>query len=283
MKKSVLLGMLFLSTCFIFQIAFGKEIGSVWGPENQGLRMNLNIQSADKNQPDVYKVVIKLINVGKESIVLIAKWDFEEDKGDYNEFFKTNVVLTSFPEVRVHSAQTMAQTKRHSPQPTLEIKPGKVASFEWITAKRLLKPKDFYNTLPDIFPNDGLYGIRARFLANTKQGNRILLYSEEFLLPVGKSSSLPKFAIARIVQSNPDQNTVLLDVGSDQKIEPNDVFEYVYFPAASWEIRIMEVNDTVSTGLVKLKGRDPQASGSVPAFPPAGGFVSLVPVSRLCR
>jgi hypothetical protein len=277
MHKFIFLRMMVLLPCFMLSIACGASASdAIWGPENQGLRMNLNIENADANQADVYKVVIKLVNAGKTPIELVAQWPYEDDKGDYKEYFKTMVGLTSFPEITTHSAQTMARIKRTSPQPNLEIKPGNIATFEWITAKRLLKPQGYYNTFPDIFPNDGLYSIQARFLATTKKGNRILLYSNDCQLAVGKSTTMPKSAMARIIQSNPDQNSVLLNVGSDQKIELNDKFRYMYFPVTHWDIRITEVNDGTSTGWTESQ----KTPKGIPVFPPEGSMVTLVPVGN---
>jgi len=263
-----------LLPCFMFSIACGASSDAVWGPENQGLRMNLRIENADADQADVYKVVIKLVNVGKAPIELIAQWDEEEEKGDYSEFLKRSVQLTSFPEIRVYSAQTIAGTKRTSPQPSLKIKPGDTTAFEWITAKRLLKPQGYYNTFPDQFPCDGLYSIRANFLASSKQGNRILLYSNECQLAVGKSTAMPKFAMALIIQADAEKKTVLLGLGSDQKIEPNDRFECGVFPFVSWDVLITEVKDNISTGSVKTRARNPQ--GNVPDFPKEGMMATLI-------
>ena len=274
MKKPIPVCLMVLLSCFVFQIAYGASPpGIVWGPENQGLRMNLHIENVDGNQPDVYKVGIRLANVGSTPIVLAAQWDYEEEKGDYREFLKRGVELTSFPEVKVESAQT-AGSIRTSPQPTFEIKPGDSVAVEWVSAHRHLKPKGYYNTTPAEFLSDGLYSIRAKFLANSKNGNRILLYSNDCQLSVGKSTAMPKFAMARIIQADPTKGTVLITLGSDQKVEPNDRFECIFFPYAVWEILITEVNPNSSTGSVKTIAREPQEN--VPAFPRVSDVATLL-------
>jgi hypothetical protein len=275
MKRTYFLYIIVLTCLFMSQFTYGTSPDDIIaGPENQGLRMKLQIKKADGEKADVYKVSISLINVGATSVILVAQWDDEREKGDYGEFLKKQVSLTSFPEVRVDSAQTAPQ-ERTSPQPTLVIKPGDSVSVEWISAPRRLKPEGYYNTIPTAFPSDGLYSIRARFLAVSKGGKRILLYSNDYQLAVGGSTKLPKFAVAPIVQCDPANGKVLLGLGSDQQIEPNDKYRTTFFPFASWEILITEVGDTTSTGLVKTLARDSREN--VPVFPKVGWSAVLVP------
>jgi hypothetical protein len=272
MKKFIPMCLPVLLLCFACKNASGVMPSDiVWGPENGGLRMNLHIENTDANQTDVYKVVVRLVNIGKTPVVLTAQWKEEEEKGDYREFLKKEVGFTSFPESPIDTAQTMERPKRKSPQPTLEIKPGNSAVFEWTTAPRHLKPKGYYNTSP-IFPCDGLYSIRAKFLAATKQDTHIFLYSNDCQLTVGKSMAMPKFAIARIIQADAEKGTVLLDLGSDQKIEPGDRFESIGLQQLPWSILITEVNDTVSTGSFKTLLKEPLKD--MPTCPAIGSVVT---------
>lgn len=275
MKKQILVCLTVLLLCFVFQPAYGKSLHSlVWGPENQELRMNLYIENADSNRTDVYKVGIRLTNVGTTPIVLVAQWYEEEEKGDYCEYLKRSVELISFPEAPQSTAQTAMRSERTSPQPTLEIKPGDTVAAEWVTARRYLKPQGYYNTAPT-FPADGLYSIRARFLAVSKQGNRILLYSNDCQLAVGGSTMMPKFAMARIIKSDANEGKVILDIGSDQKIELNDKFKCSIFPYIYWDILITEVKETVCTGSVKIKSMTTE-NVKVPTFPEVGSKAVLV-------
>jgi hypothetical protein len=272
MKKTTFVCVTVLLLYFVFQISYGvTPSGVIWGPENQGLRMNLRIENADSNQADVYKVVIQLVNVGTTSIELTAQWEEEKDKGDYREYLKKAVVLSSFPEAPPASAQTAGGTERTSPQPTLEIKPSDSVTFEWVTAPRRLKPDGYYNTTPE-FSSNGLYSIRAEFLAKSKQGNRILLYSNDCQLAAGGSTAMPKFSVARIIESDPARRKVLLNLGSDQKIEINDRFKCGSF--GRWDVLVTEVEDTISTGSVKIN------YGDASVFPKTGNVATLVPPER---
>ena len=283
MKRISFLSLMVLVCFAVPQYTYGTSPHEIIaGPENQGLRMNLHIENVDEKKADVYKVRISLINVGTTPIVLVAQWDYEEEKGDYCEFLKKQVEFTSFPEVRQDSAQTASRSGRTSPQPTLEIKPVDSVAVEWVTAPRRLKPQGYYNTTPTTFPSDGLYSVRARFLAISKHGKRILLYSNDHQLAVGGSTALPKFAMARIIQSDATEGNVLLNLGSDQKIEPNDRFGCSFFPFAYWDILITEVKPTVSTGSVKTRLREP--GENIPLFPEAGSVAGLIPaVSRTSK
>ncbi len=276
MKRTFFLYLVVSACLFMSQFTYGTSSDDIIaGPENQGLRMKLHIKNADGEKADVYKVSISLINVGTTPVILVALWDDEKEKGDYSEFLKKQVSLISFPEVCVHSAQTEVPQERTSPQPTLVIKPDYSVSVEWITAPRLLKPEGYYNTIPDTFPSDGLYSIRAGFLAVSKGGKRILLYSNDYQLAVGGSTKLPKFAVAPIVQCDPANGKVLLGLGSDHQIKPNDKFTTGAF--GRWEILITEVEDTTSTGLVRILRRDPIFENE-PVFPKVGRSAALVPV-----
>lgn len=273
MKKAIFLCVAVLLIYFVFQNSYGVTTSSInWGSENQGLRMNLRIEDAGSNQEDVYKVVIQMANAGTTSIELTSQWEEEKDKGDYGEYLKKAVVLSSFPDAPLFHAQTLASAGRTSPQPTLEIKPGDSVTFEWVTAPRRLKPEGYYNTTPK-FSSDGLYSIRAKFLAKSKHGNRILLYSNDCQLAVGGSTAMPKFSVARIIDSDAEKRTVILNLGSDQKIEVNDRFKSGTLML--WEVVITEVEDTISTGsVVKTVNEDKLY------FPKAGSVAVLVAPER---
>jgi hypothetical protein len=89
---------------------------------------------------------------------------------------------------------------------------------------------------------------------------------------------MPKFPIARIIQSNASEGKVILDIGSDQKIEPNDRFECGGFPYLynCWDILITEVKETVCTGSVKLKSMTTEENAKEPTFPEVGIKAELV-------
>lgn len=279
MKRIIFLCLIVLMCLFMSQFTYGtSSTDIIAGPENQGLRMKLRINNADISKPDIYKVSINLINVGTTPVSLIAQstpWEEKDENGDYSEFVKKHLIFTSFPKVCVDSAQTMGSMKKISSQPTLVIKPGESMFVEWVSAYRRLKPEGYYNTTPVAFPSDGLYNIRAEFIAVSKEGKRILLYSNDCQLAVGGSTKLPKFSVARIVRCDPVNGTVLLDLGADHQIKPDDKFRTSYFPYASWEIVITEVKDTVSIGLVKTVARDPSGE-NVPVFPEEGWSADLV-------
>lgn len=245
------------------------------GPENQGLRMQLQIDhTEDANNSDIYKVSVSFHNVTHEDITLVAQWDDEREKGNYGEFVKKETIFEAFPRVAIQSAQTVMPPKRTSPQPTMTVKASESISLAWLTSPRQLKPKGYYNTIPVPFPSDGLYSIRAKFIAISTENKRILLYSNYCQLSVGHSNVLPKFAMASIIQSDPNENKVLLPLGSDQKIQVGDKFITRYFPFANWEITISEVYTSTAVGIVKIISRAEEKN--VPTFPKIGWSAELV-------
>jgi hypothetical protein len=195
MKKSSTryLGVLLFGV--MFEIACGATSEAIiWGPENGGLRMNLQVVPAESNQPDIYKVTIRIANVGKSPTILVAKWEGDHQKGDYRQYIKESVFLESFPEIRYSYSQTW-ETQRTLPQPTIEVKPGDFVAAEWITVRMSLVPQGDKLRIMD-FPSNGLYGIRARFHATLEKGGSIPLYSNDCQLAVGGSTAVPKTALS---------------------------------------------------------------------------------------
>lgn len=275
MKKRLHIHLPALILCYLFSFAYSASADElIAGPENHGLRMRLLISNAEEGSPDVYRVHIDLLNVGKEPVVLAARWVYEEEQGDYLDFLKKEISFVSFPEVMLDSAQT-GGSWRKSPQPECEIEPGKSLQVEWVSAPRRLKPQGYYNTTPT-FPSNGLYGVRAQLLAMSKDGQRILLTSNEQQISVGGSTKMPKHAVAHIIECDPENKKVRLDLGSDHRIELNDKFDTIYFPIARWVITIVEVQDTTSTGSVEGILRDAPVDANVPTFPQKGRVAKLL-------
>lgn len=262
----------FLLCFFIAASLHAMPSGSLQaGPENHGLRMQLSITTASESGKDAYTVRLDLMNTGQVPVVLVANWPYEQDKGDYAEFLKSEVMLISHPEVLAETAQTGGEW-RISPQPEYEIKPGARLTVEWSSTDRRLKPKNYPNTSP-YFPTDGLYGIRAKFLAVTKDGKRILLTSNEQPVPVGGSVEMPKYATARIIRVDPEKKTAAINLGSDQRIEKNDKFSLRYGTLGCWHLTITEVDEGLARGTVETIKREGE---DVPLFPKKDWIASLM-------
>ncbi len=244
------------------------------GPTNGGLRLRLRVTTSVVGGEDVHTVRLDVLNVGTTPAVLVAEWFYEEGKGDYAEFLKATVKFLTFPEVEPESAQT-AGRERKSPQPERTIEPGGTLAVEWTAKGRRLKPEDYFNTAP-YFPTPGLYGVRARVVVLTKGGKRVLLTSNEQPVVVGGSLEMPKYAVAHVMTASPDEKTVSLDLGSDQRLEKGDQFTIRYGLAASWRVTITEVYP----GGWGCKGNvvaERSVGQGVPAFPGLLWPATLIP------
>jgi len=125
-----------------------------------------------------------------------------------------------------------------------------------------------------------LYGVRARFLAHTKDGREILLNSNEQQVSVDGSVAMPKYATGRIVWAKPENKTVAIDLGARQKIEKGDVFRVQYGLAALWQIEVTKVDDWICEGTVETIAR-PGGLSRVPEFPERLMAARLVAPERL--
>ena len=252
--------------------AAGQAGATDEGAVNQGLRLRLSVTTTVEKGIDVHSVRLNLLNVGAAPIILVAHWPYEENKGDYAEFFKSEVGFLSFPEVVPESAQT-AGSVRTSPQPEQEIGPGGSLTVGWTAKGCCLKEKDHQNTTP-CFPSDGLYGVRARIIVVTKDGKRVLLVSNEQPVVVGGSLQIPKYATGRVVSGQPDKKAVTIDLGSDQKIEKGDQFMIRWGLEAAWRVTVTEVGTWFCEGAVEVlhhSGRE------TPLFPETVSIATRIP------
>ena len=256
---------------------YAERVMTEAGPENGGLRLRLIIEQAADAKNDERKIRLELMNVSDKEVELVAHEFYEED-GDYADFFRSDVVFDTFPPVMQDSAQTTG-FERKSPQPRLTLKPDESLTDEWKESGRRLKMPDgmldaHYNKAPT-FPSVGLYGVKARITVVTAKGKRLLLVSNEQQLSVRGSKSMPKYAVARIVSTNEEMESLSIDLGSDKGIEPGDKFTTTYNLGTSWRITIRNVSSIHAEGTVEPIHRADRPD--VPTFPVKGAMATLIP------
>ncbi|GEM_PF-1451943 len=209
------------------------------GPENQGLRLRLAIETTHRDGQDHHTVRIGIVNVSSAPITLAATPAYESHAKDYATYLKAEMSFITFPEILPPSAQT-AGNMVTSPPPAITIKPQREFKFQWQSKGRLLKNKDYYNTTP-YFPGPGLYSVRARIKVLTKEGKEIPLYSNEQTVSIGGSAAMPKYATAKIVRIDSENKVVTIDLGSHHKIQKGDEF-YCAGPFPNyWKLKVMKV------------------------------------------
>lgn len=246
------------------------------GPENHGLRLRLSITSEGSKTEDIHTVQLNLINTGKNSITLTAKWLYEQNTGDYGEYLKSEVMLISFPEVVLAAAQT-AGSLRSSPQPKQVLKSGESLMVKWQVIGPHLKPQGYYNC--PTFPADGLYTIHAEFTTTIENEQDILLISNPQQVSIGKSTQMPKYATARITFSDPAAKTAGINLGALQNIEVGDTFFIKYTAEAGWRLRISAVHLTYSEGIVEPIANPSESN--TPLFPDLNWVARLMSKEEL--
>ncbi len=242
------------------------------GPEDGGLRMRLIItpRTAAKAgvKADGFKVRVDLVNTTDRAITLRANWDWE-DRGDLKDYIDAATSIETEPAIRPWMGGVMAG-RRKSPQPQHVIKPGQVLTVRWETKDRRLKnrvtnPNDVQN--PEL-RQPGLYAVRARLNVITDAGT-FALRSNEQLVPVGGSRSIPKSTFGQLWHVNGENMTAMISLGALQKIKIGDRFEY-FTKRENGVVTITSVSPGHAYGRLEMKhSRD----GSPPA---RGMAVSLV-------
>ena len=225
---------------------------SLLGPEVGGLRMGLRITTRNIKGKDTYDVRIRILNAGSQPVTLVGPPAYEGKSNNYAEWLKAEMCFITFPEILPPSAQT-GGPMRTSPNPQTTIRPGEEFTVSWSSQGRYLKSEDYHNTTP-YFPSDGLYGVRARVLLRTKEGQEILLHSNEQAVCVGGSVALPKYGVALVWRRDEEKQQVVLSLGSRHRIAKGDRFRVPGRFPSGWMLTVTEVNISSSRATVERTG-----------------------------
>lgn len=195
------------------------------GPEEGGLRMRLVVAPRTDPGREGYDVRVDLLNTSERAITLRTAWEYEE-AGDLKDYIEAATSIECVPTVQRWMGQIM-QGHRKAPQLKHVLNPGSVLSARWQTEGRRLKnrvtnPLDAQN--PEL-PLPGLYSVHAtvKIIADERT---VPLRSNEQLVSVGRSRAMPKSTYGQLFQVEADLKTASLSLGSLQKTEPGDQFEY---------------------------------------------------------
>jgi hypothetical protein len=195
------------------------------GPEDAGLRLRLTVAPRDDTTDEGYNVRVDVLNAADRAVTLQAVWDNEET-GNFEDYLDAATSIECVPAVQQWLGQIIAG-RRKSPQPQYELKPGAYLSVHWQTKGRHLKNRvsNLLSVQNPEFPFPGLYSVHAT-LALRAEIQTVRLRSNEQLVSVGGSNATPKSTLGRLLDIQADGKTAMLSLGSFQKIEPGDQFEY---------------------------------------------------------
>jgi len=243
---------------------------SLLGPEVNGLRLGLRITARNIKGKDMYDVRARILNTGSQPVTLVGLAPYEDKLNNYAEWLKAEMCFITFPELLPQSAQT-GGVMRTSPNPQTTIRPGEEFTVSWSSEGRYLKSEDYYNTTP-YFASDGLYGVRARVPLRIKEGQEILLHSNEQAVSVGGSVALPKYGVGYVVRRDEEEQKVVLSLGSRHRIAKGDRFRVPGRFPSGWMLTITEVNLASSRATVERTG--PHKDDMEP-LPPKNGKAQL--------
>ena len=235
------------------------------GPESAGMRLRLVIFPEGTGTNETFKVRVDLINVTDQSIKLVGDWRGDFRDGDYKEYLESDVRFQIEPPNVPSMDQVGDGGKRTKPQPEFTLGASKLLTLDWTALGRCMR------TGSDLrLPMDGLYSIHASVLlrlaenertiqpAPSAPSNRILLRSNEQLVPVGGSHALPKHTLGKLISADTNRYTAAIDIGSVHKTVVGDQFWiHTGYIGQNWNLKITKVDPTVSFGVLEpiLKGQ----------------------------
>jgi hypothetical protein len=221
------------------------------GPEDGGLRMRLMVVPRINPGKEGFNVRVDLLNTSHHAITLRAAWRNEE-AGDLKEFLEAATSIECVP-ARQRWMGQITVGRRKAPQPEQVLQPGAVLSADWQTEGRHLKNRvvDPLTAQNPEFPFPGLYSVHATLTILTSE-RTVPLRSNEQLVSVGGSRAMPKSTLGQLLQVEGDGKTALVSLGSLQKIELGDQFEY-HTMREQGKLTVTSVHPDFSAGNLEVK------------------------------
>lgn len=261
-----------LSLSMVSLSVHGAEGLPTPGPESEGLRLRLTVESQHVADGDEFRVRLDLINVTDAPVTVSGVWPFGLD-GSFSEYMEGATSIRAFPEITLWGIQVSAE-RQPSPVARHTLAAGETLTVHWETRGHRLKHRvirPLSNRNP-YFPSDGLYGIHAELRldiekaagsAEEKSSSReagqsvrhpVRLRSNEQLVPVGGSNHAPKTSITTVRHINEDLTEGEVSAGFVDGIKPGDRFLVRTGMAVFWKLTVTEVHADYSR--VKVE-RDP--------------------------
>jgi len=235
------------------------------GPEDGGLRLRLAVkQWADAKEG--YDVRLEVLNVSDRPVTLRARWRDDSEAGDVKGYLEAATSIECVPAVAPWIGGVQ-EGRRTRTQPEHVLKAGESLPVSWQTERRRLKnrvtdPSEVQNPT---FPMRGLYSVHAT--VDVMAGERtVRLRSNEQLIAVGGSRSMPKSTFGRLSYVDPEGKTAVLGLGSLHKTTVGDQFEIGHPKGGHWKLTITRVERETSHGNLEI----------LPSLRPAGSATPQV-------
>jgi hypothetical protein len=235
------------------------------GPEDGGLRLRLVVKPRAGAAGDAYEVRLDVINSSERAVTLRAAWRDDRETGDVRSYLEAAASIETVPAIAPWIGGVQ-QGKRTLPQPEQVLKPGEVLTVDWQTERRHLKNRvtDPIEVQNPRFPFAGLYSVHTTIDVIT-DARTVRLRSNEQLVCVGGSRTMPKYTFGRLWSVDPEKRTAILGLGSLHKIAVGDQFEIGNAKSGHWKLTITRVEPGISFGGVEMMTAfRPQPESSMP-------------------
>lgn len=238
------------------------------GPENGGLRLRLTVIPRAPGEKAGYEVRVDLLNTTTRAITLRAGWG-NDNGGNLKDYIEAATSIECVPAVLPWSGGVRGP-HRKLPQPEHLLHAGEVLSVTWRTEgwhlkNRVTNPNEVQN--PE-FPFPGMYSVHASLDAITSEG-LVALRSNEQLVRVGGSHSMPKYTYGHLLEVGADGKTATLGIGSRHKVALGDQFEHLS-KHTPWKLTITRVSPAYSWGRLEMLSEKPRGT------PRRGAGASLI-------
>jgi hypothetical protein len=234
------------------------------GPEDGGLRLRLVVKPrADAKEG--YDVRLEVLNVSDRPVTLRAGWRNDNEMGDLKGYLEAATSVECVPAVAPWIGGVQAP-HRTLPQPEHVLKAGENLPVAWQTEGRRLKNRvtDPIEVQNPTFPLPGLYSVHSVVDVVTDE-RTVRLRSNEQLVVVGGSRSMPKSTFGRLWHVDPEGKTAILGLGSLHKITAGDQFEIGHAKGGHWKLTITRVDLRASYGTVEvLPSLNPRLGSTMP-------------------
>jgi hypothetical protein len=231
------------------------------GPEHGGLRLRLVVMPRAAKEGEGFEVRVDLVNTSEQTITLEGGWERDDDAGSVQDYLEAATTIECVPAIAPWIGGTQASPGRERPQPTHQLPAGETLSMRWQSAGRQLKNRvsDPIVVQNPTFPFPGLYSVHASLDVITTAGT-FRLRSNEQLVPVGGSRSMPKHTYGQLWSVSEERKTATLGLGSLHQVQVGDQFD-MPSKQAYWRLTITEVRPRYSDGtLTRVDGNAPDDS-----------------------
>jgi hypothetical protein len=244
------------------------------GPEAGGLRLRLSVTPNPEGTNEGYYVQVDLINVSRDPIPLLTNWHSYQQEGGFKEYLEAAVSIESYPEFERWVGQTEYRSDKTLPESEYTLKPSKTLSVKWHTTGRHLKNKvsDPFAAQNPSFTENGLHSVHVSIVISAS-GHQVLLRSNEQLVPIGGSRTLPKHTYGKLCGVDVKTKTARLCLGSMHNIMIGDRFRIRSdLIQMHWTLTITQVWANYSSGTIEASKVDPER-----VFPPWHAAATLIP------